>query len=202
MTLRACRVSRRALLVCLLSVIAIGLWAPAEAQLSKPTRLFSDIVSDWNATFKNIESYLAGTTYLKSTSEGHRRSLVEIANQAEAVKDNAARGLEDVRVLLVALGDIPKEGEPVESGAVAERRAQYDSDLVFYRTRLQQAELALARAAQLDSRLAKIATRKLVGQLLTQLPTPVEASALSAVVGDVTRAFRALLGAPAAWWAR
>ena len=71
---------------------------------------------------------------------------------------------------------------------------------MLYRTHLQQAELALARAAQLDSRLAKIATRKLVGQLLTQLPTPVGTSTLSAVVGDVTHAFRNLLGAPAAWW--
>ena len=55
MTLRACRVFRRALLVCLLSVIAISLWAPAEAQLSKPTRPFSHIVSDWNATFKILK---------------------------------------------------------------------------------------------------------------------------------------------------
>ena len=200
MTLRACRVFRRAFLVCLLSVIAIGLWAPAEAQLAKPTRPFSHIVAEWNATFTNIERYLAGTTYLESTSEAHRRSLVEIADQAEVAKENAARSLGDVRGLLAALGDVPKEGEPVEFEAVAERRAQYDSDLVFYRTRLQQAELALARAAQLDSRLAEIATRKLVGQLLTQLPTPFETAALSVVVGDVTRAFRALLGAPAAWW--
>ena len=200
MTLQAFSVCRRAVLVCLLSVIAIGFWTPAEAQLAKPTRPFSHIVADWNATFTNIERYLAGTTYLKSTSEAHRRSLAEISDQAEVAKENAARGLEDVRGLLAALGDVPKEGEPVESEAVAERRAQYDSDLVFYRTRLQQAELALARAGQLDSRLAEIATRKLVGQLLTQLPTPVETAALSVVVGDVTRAIRALLGAPAAWW--
>ena len=76
MTLRACRVFRRALLVCLLSVIAIGFWTPAEAQLAKPTRPFSHIVADWNATFTNIERYLAGTTYLKSTSEAHRRCVL------------------------------------------------------------------------------------------------------------------------------
>ena len=200
MNFQAISLCRRALLVCLLSAMAVSFWTSADAQQAKPTRPFSHIVADWNAAFAQIERYLAGTSYAKSATAAHRRALSEIAEQAEIAKENAARQLEDVRGLLTALGEVPKEGEPVESAAVAERRAQYDSDLVFYRARVQQAELALERAGQLDSRLAEIATRKLVGQLLTQMPTPVETTVYSVVGKDVTRAIRALLAAPAAWW--
>ena len=75
MNFQAISLCRRALLVCLLSAMAVNFWTSADAQQAKPTRPFSHIVADWNAAFAQTERYLAGTSYAKSATAAHRRAL-------------------------------------------------------------------------------------------------------------------------------
>ena len=173
----------------------------ATAQIIEPSRPFSHIVSDWNATFERVERYLQGTSFPNSATRANRTALTKVTSRAQKAKTLASKKLSDVQGLLAALGPAPTEDQPGEAVTVGKQREQYNNDLVFYKTRVQQAELALARAAQLDSSLAELATQKLVGQLLSEQPTPFEGETYTAALSDAFRIIQAIAVAPFDWWA-
>lgn len=175
--------------------------APANAQNIEPSRPFSHIVADWNATFERVEKYLQGPNFAAVRTKANRAALLEVSAGARNAKESASAQLADAQGLLAALGPAPKEGEAAESQDVLERRNQYNEDVAFYRARAQQADLALARAAQLDARLAALSTRKLLDHLLSPQPSPFYGATLSAAVGDTGRLLRAIAESPADWWA-
>lgn len=194
-----------ALLVCVAA--AFPAFGPATAQSlaaanesSQERQTFRKSVDDWNKSFGQIERYLSGSSFPNIATRANRVKLRQISAAAQREKDEASKQLADVQGLLTALGPAPKDDEPAESGIVDEKRRKYTGDLVFYRARVQQAELALARAAQLESNLAEIATQKLVGHLLSEQPTPFDARTYAEAFRDSIRMLAAIAVSPFEWW--
>ena len=181
----------------LLAVVNVG---PVVAQAIETSRPFSHMVADWNAALDRVERYLRGSTYSDQLTRSNRLALSEVEGEARSAQATAAGQLSGIEGLLSALGEAPKEGEPAEAQGLQEKRAQYNENLVFYRTRVQQAELAIARARQLDSGLSELATRKLVGQLLTEQPGLFDLATSADAFSDAVRMSRTLVQAPTAWW--
>jgi potassium-dependent mechanosensitive channel len=186
--------------LCGMLISSAWLSGTATAQIIEPSRPFSHIVGDWNATFDRVERYLQGTSFPNSSTRTNRAALTKVMDRARKAKTQASKKLSDIQGLLAALGPAPTEGQPGEAVTVGKQREQYNNDLVFYRTRVQQAELALARAAQLDSSLAELATQKLVGQLLSEQPTPFDGETYVAALSDALRMMQAIAVAPFDWW--
>lgn len=198
---RQCGIARMPLLVLcsLLLLVTAGL-SPATGQVVEPSRPFSHIVADWNAAFDQAERYLQGTLFTELKTKAHRTALLDATSIAREARDNAAKKLSDVEGLLAALGPAPEAGAPAESDNVQRRRAQYTEDQLFYRTRVQQAELAIARARQLDASLSVLATRKLVDRLLSAQPNPFDLTTLTRAFDDTLRMLALVVKAPAVWW--
>ena len=186
-----------ALLVAVASVLFVG---PSVAQVVEPSRPFSHIVGDWNKTFTRVEKYLQGTNFTETGTRALRAALVDVEGEARSARDDAAKALANVERFLAALGPAPAETEPPETDAVKARRSQYNADATFYRAQVQQAELALARVAQLNSSLSDRATRRLVSQLLSERASPFDVATTERAISESARILVAILKAPAGWW--
>ena len=92
------------------------------------------------------------------------------------------------------------EAEPAEPESVQQKRAQYNKDISDYKARVQQAQLARARADQLDSRLSKATTTLLVDDLLTRMPLPYMPGTIESAIEDYWRLATELVNAPTTWW--
>lgn len=174
--------------------------APATAQDTQPTRPFARILVDWNRSLDRVEQYLKQPSYSEEKTKQLRVLLVRLRQEAAEIEKTAEERLTAAEQLLATLGAEPADTDPAEPESVQQKRAQYNKDISDYKARVQQAQLALARADQLDSRLSKATTTLLVDDLLTRMPLPYMPGTVETAVEDYWQLATELANAPKTWW--
>ncbi|MSP67170.1 MAG: mechanosensitive ion channel family protein [Alphaproteobacteria bacterium] len=187
----------------LLLVLLAALLAdrPLAAQAQKPTRPFGLLTQEWTRTLDAAERYLKGSAQTEEQSTEFRGQVKAVHDAATLERDQARRQVESTTRLLEALGPPPAEGQPAEAEAVAGQRAQFNEDIAFYKGRVAQAELAIARAAEIDQRISVLTRERLVERLLDRAPAPIAPATLRAAVPEAARLAVQLARAPLAWYA-
>jgi len=170
------------------------------AQDTQPTRPFARILVDWNRSLDSVEQYLKQPSYSEEKTKQLRSLLVRVRQETAAVEKRAEENLTAAEQLLATLGAEPSDTEPAEPDSVKLKRAQYNRDISDYKARVQQAQLARARADQLDDRLSKATTTLLVVDLLTRMPLPYLPGTVETAVDDYWQLATELANAPKAWW--
>ncbi len=174
--------------------------APANAQDTEPSRPFARILVDWNRTLDRVEQYLGQPSYSEEQTKQLRGLLVRLRAETATIEKSARDNLTAAEQLLATLGAEPADTEPVEPESVQQKRAQYNQDIADYKARVQQAQLARARADQLDDRLSRATTTLLVDDLMTRMPLPYLPDTIEAAIEDYWRLAAELLTAPQTWW--
>ena len=181
------------LLLCLLAGEAIG-------QLAETSRPFGHTVRDWSNAFAKVDQYFRNGVFDKQTTQEHRRSLTAVANKARKIRERAATELENAERMISVFGPSPKEGEPAETDDIALKRVQFERDISLFRSRMQQAELAIARSVHLDAALSNLMTSKLLGDLLREQPSVFEVKTYKLASEDAVRMVNVIADAPGRWW--
>ena len=188
----------RALLSIFLALTMLGIAASVPAQ--ETSRPFSKIVADWDRTLDNAWRYVGEPVHFEERNREHRALLADVRKSAQVSATSAAASVAQQRRLLEALGPPPKGDDPPETPEIATQRAKYTEDIAFYRARVSQAELAVARADELSTAILNLSRAQLVKDLTTLNPSPLAPSSVSRAVPDLYRAARALARIPDAWW--
>ncbi|NKB55397.1 MAG: mechanosensitive ion channel [Alphaproteobacteria bacterium] len=186
----------------LLIVLAVTLFSgPDLVRAQETSRPFSKIVADWNRTLDNAERYVDEPVHFEERNREYRTQLGKIRTAAQAAAEVALAEIAQQQKLLDALGEAPKGGAPPEGPAIAEQRAKYEENIVFYRARVAQAEVALARAGTLSAVLSDLSRAELLTDLVRVNPVPFAPRTIAKAIPDLFRVAEALLKTPVYWWA-
>ena len=170
------------------------------AQSRTPTRPFSVMVEGWSRDLDRARDYSRSALQTPERTESVRARVLAIRDEATAARDEASAEAASAQRLLDALGPPPAEEEPPEPDDVASNRAEFGERVQFYRARVAQAELTIARTGEILSTLTEMARAELLEELFTAHPLPLAPNTLRAAAPAIGERFAALARAPAEWW--
>lgn len=188
----------RALFSILAVCLLLGMASPLLAQ--ETSRPFSKIVADWNRTLENAQRYVAEPIHFEERNHEYRSQLAKVRAGALAAAEVALSEIEQHEKLLDALGAAPKEGDPPEAPEIAEQRVGYEEDIAFYRARVAQAEVALARTDALSATISDLSREQLLTDLVEVNPLPLAPQTISLALPSMYRVAKALMRTPLVWW--
>ncbi len=181
-------------------VLFCALAADLLAQTRTPSRPFSVVVEGWTRDLDRARDYTRGALQTAERTGRVRARVLAIRTEATAARDAAGAEAAAAQRLLDALGPPPADDEPPEPDDVAANRAEFGENLQFYRARVAQAELTIARAGEILSALTELARAELLEELFTAYPYPLAPDTLWTAAPAVAERFLALARAPGEWW--
>ncbi len=183
-----------------ISIIALLLSAAGASVAQETSRPFSKIVTEWNRTLDNAQQYVNDPVHFEGRNREYRRLLGDVRVAAQAAAEVATAEIAEQQRLLDALGPAPKEGAAAEKPEIAEQRQKYEEDIAFYRARVAQAEVALAKIEFLSASISELSRAELLMELLKENPLPFAPSTVSRAVPDLYRVANELARTPVKWW--
>jgi small-conductance mechanosensitive channel len=182
-------------ILALMASLVAGSAADLRAEQADTVRVAA-LSERWERILDRAEAYLAEP----SPSEEKRRFLLKTidAVQGEATEQErrAAGDLDAKRRLLDTLGPPPKEGEPPELPEVAATRRTMEETASSLRALRAQAQLALARAADLEDRFTADYRTRFGQVLLARRPTVLTRQALPSAGHAMIQAIGQIVTAP------
>lgn len=170
------------------------------AQARTPSRPFSVVVEGWSRDLDRARDYSRSALQTSERTERIRARVLAIRDEATAARDEAGAEAAAAQRLLDALGPSPAEDEAPEPDDVASNRAEFAERVQFYRARVAQAELTIARTGEILSALTELARAELLKDLFTAYPIPLAPDTIAAAAPAIGERFAALAHAPAEWW--
>lgn len=174
------------------------LWA--QLVTHETSRPFSVITAEWNHKLASIEAYVTGLDRDPARSDEFRKLADEVRASALAERERAERALSTLLHLVDALGPAPEEGAPPEDPEIAAQRAQYQQDITAYRGRVAQADLALARATELEDQISALFMQRLIANLSIRYPSPLSPETFTVALPEAGHVLAGILATPVAWW--
>ncbi len=190
------RLSAFILTVLLFGSLSNALWA----QTAKTSRPFSHITEDWARSLDRLELELSLPDQPRRASPERHAVTKRIRTEALEEKEKAEAEMESVDRLLEALGSQPAEGETAEPEALQKKRAELVERRDFYRARIAESELALARASALDQAIAVSAREREFTDLLYNYPLPFLPQTVRVALPEFLQILDTLAWSPLAWW--
>ncbi|MEL6962553.1 MAG: mechanosensitive ion channel domain-containing protein, partial [Pseudomonadota bacterium] len=133
----------------------------------------------WTQTLDSVAQDLARSGLLRSQITPLRNNLIVVQNSVLAARDSAARGADEQKRLLDALGPKPDSDGFTESRGVAEARATISLDFQRFEAWRKRSELTLARIDILFARMADAELRALARILTERTGFPLTSSNLT-----------------------
>ncbi len=194
----------RPIFIGFLGLIALSFLAPqlARAQVAaqEASRPFSTITSEWNDKLVLIEEYVGGLDRDPARSNVFRKLADEVRTSALTERARADRALGTLQRLHDALGPAPEEGAPPEDPEITAQRTQYQRDITVYRGQVAQAELALARATELEDQISTLFMERLIANLSIRHPSPLLPDTFAVALPEAGHVLTQLIVTPTAWW--
>ena len=184
-------------------VLSLALWAaagPAFAQTETPQRPFGKLVEEWNQELDQIAQELGKQELPQPRVETLRDHLASIVAEAQKAQKDAQEQLKPLNTQLEALGEPPAEGKGPEVPEIAAQRKKLNDDIAFYKGRIAQAELAIARAGELRDKLTAQTLERTVQRLLRSYPYPLAPDTVAAAVPNFLNNLRQITASPVVWW--
>ncbi len=188
----------RAFLLFALTAFLLGAVTLSQAQ--ETSRPFSKVVAEWNRSLDNAQRYVDDPVHFEERNREYRNRLANIRAEAQAAAEVASAEIVQLQNLLDALGPAPVADGPDEKPEIAKQRNKYGEDIAFYRARVAQAEVAVARAASLSTTLADLSRAELLSGLLQVNPIPLAPKTISRAVPEFFTTAKTLVRIPVTWW--
>jgi small-conductance mechanosensitive channel len=171
---------------------------PAAAQQAQ--RPFGKVVEAWNQSLDRTAQALAGAELAAPRAEALKDRLGGIAAEAREIKARAQAEIVPIQHRLEALGPAPEEGAPPEAEEIAVQREKIAEDIAFYEARIKQADLTIARLAELTQQIAARSLESSIERLAKRYPFPLAPDTLIVAVPDFLRVLGQLGRSPFDWW--
>ena len=127
--------------------------------------------------------------------------IKRIDGEARTTTKNAGGEIANRERLLQAIGPVAEEEEATEPEEIATRRREIKDDIAFYRSQAAQAELALARADELETALSGVTRAALRERLLTRHPFPLAPATVAKAVPEAVSFALEIARSPVEWYA-
>jgi small-conductance mechanosensitive channel len=183
-----------------LFVVLVFAAMPAPSHAQQSANSFPDVARYWDRTLDRVEHYVEGGVHSDELQQTYGELLADIVSDAKKVQTEAERQVNAKSRLLTAIGPPPAEGEPAESKGVAEERRQLTDSISAFKEQLAQADLALARARDLQDALSKAVRTRFVEQLLVRSPSPLSPDVLAKGAPEFVAVLGLLARAPIEWY--
>jgi small-conductance mechanosensitive channel len=182
----------------LLSILWLAGSGPAQAQ--QTSRPFGKVVEEWNRTFDLVAGETAGPELTESRAEKLKDRLAKIETEAREIKAKAQVEMEPIQGRLDALGPPPGEDDPPEAEEIAEQRRKIGEEITFYEARVKQADLALARAQELQQEITSRTLARSIEQLSERFPFPLAPDTVATAIPEFFRTLALIARSPVEWW--
>lgn len=157
---------------------------------------YQNISKELNA----IEEALKNGNFEPRTISKYVSYLASVANQMQENRKQLDNDLKNINKRIESLGEMPKDGEE-ELPVIAEKRKEYNDELVFQKGKIAEADLLINKAEELTAMISNLRKQALIGNLLYyQEPIIYPKNLLQATAEFVNFGF-AILTSPIKWYA-
>ena len=147
-----------------------------------------------------IEDALKNGNFESRTISKYVFFLATSVNQMRENRRQLDSDLKNINKRLESLGEMPKDGEE-ELPVIAEKRKEYNDELVFQKGKIAEADLLITKAEELTTKISDMRKQALIGNLLYyQEPIIYPKNLLHATAEFVSFGF-AILTSPIKWYA-
>ena len=175
--------------------------AAGGARGQEPPQPFGFSLTAWNQVLTEVSQAAERPDLTADQVAAQRARLAELLSAIASARDEVQGRLSPLLSQLEALGPPPAEGEPAESPDVALNREDLNEQITALQGQVQRADLAEARALDLDSQLGAFVRGATVERLLYRQPYPLAPETIAVAVPEFFAHLGELAVAPAAWWA-
>ena len=168
---------------CLL-LAAVILVGTASAQDEQGGFSVDQLRAGWEESLTEVEAYASGPEHTPQQHDTFNAQLAKIKSEAAEVNADAQQEMTTYARLLEALGPPPEEGEPPEPVDIKIKREDLNAKINVHRSRMAQAELAIAEAEQAEAKLSEIVRKKFRERLLVRGPLPLAPDTVTQAVPE------------------
>jgi small-conductance mechanosensitive channel len=154
----------------------------------------------WEDAFQDAERLLADDAPSAVEREKLAGALERVAMEARRLGRAARREIEDLSRIVDVLGAPPGEGVPAEPAEVAQRRIALVTALSRARSRLSEAEYAMARAEAMLEKMGEASRAQFVGRLSERSASPLVPQRMAAVLPRLGAEIVHIVAAPMRWY--
>ena len=176
-----------------------------QAEVDAQTFVVSSVVQviDYQNISKElnaIEDALKTGNFEPRTISRYVSYLAATASQMQENRKLMDNDLKNINKRIESLGEMPKDGEE-ELPVIAEKRKEYNDELVFQKGKIAEADLLITKAEELTTKISDLRKQALIGNLLYyQDPIIYPKNLLRATAEFVNFGF-AILTSPIKWYA-
>jgi small-conductance mechanosensitive channel len=174
-----------------------GLQTAAAQQDRRP---FGNVVETWVQALDRTAEEVSGPVLYEARVKLLRNRLGKIETEAREIKAKAQAEIVPIRKQLKALGPPPKEDETPETKEIVAQRAKIAEDIAFYEAHVKQADLTIARIADLAQQITARGIETSLQRLAERYPFPLAPDTLLVAAPDFLRVLRTLGRSPFHWW--
>lgn len=185
-----------ALLVLIVAIVPLD---AASVEDDPGAFAFEQLSGKWAKILDQVEAYAQGP---KHTPQEHARlnaQLAQIKVEAAEVEEEAQAEMLTRARLVESLGPPPAEGDPPEPLEIKSKREELNIEIGVYRSRMAQAQLTRARAADLEDALSAAARKEFRERLLVRGPLPLAPDTVAQAVPEFGQVLRTLVGTYGEW---
>ena len=165
-----------------------------------PQRPFGTVTAEWAQSLDSTARELSVRQLNKARAQALLDRLAAIEAEARDIKAAAQKAIEPLAKQREALGPPPAEGQPPEAEEIAKEREKIASDIADYQARIRQADLTIARAKELGTKIAARTLERSIELLLHHYPLPFAPKTVAVAASDLVDKTATLAASPVAWW--
>jgi len=165
-------------------LVGVTFVSTSSAQEDQPASSVDQLRAGWEESLAAVEVYATGSEHTPRQHDTFNAQLEKIKNEAAQVTADAQQEMTTYVRLLEALGPPPEEGEPPEPLDIKVKREDLNAKINVHRSRMAQAELAIAEAEQAEAKLSEIVRKKFRERLLVRGPLPLAPDTVTQAVPE------------------
>ncbi len=189
-------------LIPILLLLLAVLVSPPESGHAQSDAIPYDVqIDEWNADLDVAEQLIESSGLSREAGEAVKRTLGRVVSNAMTAKTIADARMAELTTSLATLGPPPEGPEAMpEPDAVSRERTRLNSAIAEAKSQISLADLTIARASALESRIGSVQRSQLRELLLEQGPLPYNPDGLLQIPGIIQSFFTTIAQAAATWW--
>ncbi len=162
--------------------------------------LNSALLDDWDKTLDDADTYVSLGVFSDTEIAEIRLSLLGIVDRSAELQVATQQVLETIENRLDAFGPPPEEGDEEEDPTIASERAELQRQLRSLRSQIALAEIAQARANELQTALDVVQRNQFLESVFKQFPLPYNPAVLFDGLSRMVEVAADIAATPKQFW--
>jgi small-conductance mechanosensitive channel len=179
---------------------ALGLFAAASGEGAERQQDSGSDLAPWIGVLDEAESYLQKGKLTPERTRRYQDLIPSVRRIAGVVRERAHQQVKVTEALLAALGPPPAEGAPAEAPQIQQERSQLSDRLQSLKSRISQADLALARVDAIEDSISAAARGRLLDDLTRRYPVPLLPTVIVTALPEIAERVGRNVHSPIEWY--